>query len=84
MNKEQFKKAAELRNQIANLTTTIFHLNIVKDFKLEPMTRNSGIYLRFGNNERSSIVHISEGEAVCIYEALKREKDRLEIEFESI
>ena len=81
MTKAKFEDAVRLRDQIAKLTTTISNMSAAKDFKLEPMTRQSGIYMRFGINESSPILHLNEGEALCIYNALIAEKERLEMEF---
>ena len=84
MTKEQFEKAAELSKQIEQIKDTVRHMDDVDDCKLEPMTRQSGIYLRFGINESSPSIHLSEGEAVCIKKALESEIAILRREFERL
>ena len=81
MTKETFERAEELRREIYCVQSTVEEMFKVDGFKLEPITRQSGIYLRFGNDERSPVVHLTEGEALCIRNALKNYKEDLEYEF---
>lgn len=84
MTKDTFEWANTLQKQMGQIQSTIDYMNKVDDFKLEPMTRQSNIYIRFGMYETDPIIHLSEGEAVCIKAALIAEKDRLQRIFDHL
>lgn len=67
-----------LRQQIAHIDTLLDEFKD-KNYTMQPITRNSGVLLKFGyhNEDRN----LTEGEAVCIRDALKAYKAQLENEF---
>lgn len=82
MTKEQFERGLELQRQIDSINDLLPSFEErTKSFRFEPMTRQSGIYIRFGHGEHSSYVHLTEDEAECIHRALLIERARLINEF---
>lgn len=84
MTNSQFDRAVELTRQIEQIRNTLKHMDCVDNFKLAPMTRQSGIYVRFGINKSDPIIHLSEGEAVCIKNALESQIAILQHEFDRL
>ena len=67
-----------LRQQIAHIDVLLDEFKD-KDYKMDPIIRNSGMYLKFGYDDKW--IRLTEGEAVCIRDALKSYKAQLENEF---
>ena len=67
-----------LRQQIAHIDVLLDEFKD-KDYKMDPITRDSGMYLKFGFDDEW--IRLTEGEAVCIRDALKNYKAQLENEF---
>lgn len=85
MTRDQFKQANLLQRQMDNVTRTIIHIGEHSgELKCEPMTRQTTVYMRFGLDERCPTINLSEGELVCVREALKEYKERLNEEFEKL
>lgn len=67
-----------LQQQIAHIDVLLDEFED-KNYTTQPITRNSGVLLKFGYHDKDR--NLTEGEAVCIREALKSYKAQLENEF---
>lgn len=67
-----------LQNQIKHIDTLLAEFEN-KNYNMDPITRRSGAMLKFGYPDVE--IDLTEGEAVCIRDALKSYKAQLENEF---
>lgn len=84
MTKEQYQNANCIQSQLAHLSNTLDHFEKYGEYDPDHEIRTSEIFLRFGVDERSPIVRLSEGEVECIKSALESYERDLERRFEKL
>lgn len=80
MTSEKYEEVRLLKNQIDNVIYTIAKIDI-REYSLDPPSRDSGFEI---GRRVSSMVSLSEGEMVCIINALKEYRVKLEQDFEKL
>lgn len=80
MTKETYEQAQRLKGQIIHISECLELLNS-RDYSLDPPIRQSGFSLFYHDRREISL---NEGEAVCIKNALEKEKELLEKYFDML
>lgn len=83
MTEGQYERANQIRSEMASINNLLGILSRASAFKLDPPTRESGLFIQEAHGDKKYKT-LTEGEVVCINNALIARLELLEYEFKQL